>query len=243
MDEDGTAIKVWEHGGQHSHPRPGGGALSLAEEEAVDNQVQRNPHASAHQLRTGTTAPGSIPLPKISQTLAKPSIARYQVAKSLARQGINSSSVKGGLSLIQSMAEFTKKLDPSTSFIVQSSLTNPGFFSVQTPWMKDIIKESVLDWTDNYDAGPDAGRHGFVTDGNHSYFRDGTLLTTCAFSSILMAWVPILYTWVAHLDIQHHRPHFNFMNRNIIEAAGDNFQSKFLLNVRVPFFILNKNND
>ncbi|KAK7689276.1 hypothetical protein QCA50_007967 [Cerrena zonata] len=48
-----------------------------------------------------------------------------------------------------------------------------------------------------------------LPDGDHSYFREGTLLTTCAFNSVLMAWVPVLYTW----------------------AAGDKFNSKFLLNV------------
>ncbi|KAK7675993.1 hypothetical protein QCA50_021050 [Cerrena zonata] len=135
---------------------------------------------------------------------------------------------KGGFATIKSLTQLTKKLDPLEPFMVQSSMANLGYSTLQTRWMRDVVTESVLDWTENSSSGP--GRHGFVTDGDHSYFREGTLLTTCAFNSVLMAWAPVLYTWVVHLETEHHRPHFRYLNRKIVEAAGDKFNSKSLLN-------------
>ncbi|KAF8173661.1 hypothetical protein BJ912DRAFT_931884 [Pholiota molesta] len=68
--------KGWDHKGHHNHPKLPGGYLSVAEEDAFDAQVARNPTASAHALRTGNTVPGSVPLPDISATLANPQAAR-----------------------------------------------------------------------------------------------------------------------------------------------------------------------
>ena len=103
--------------------------------------------------------------------------------------------------------------------------------------MEQNLQEAVADWIENSTDGPDAGRHGFVTDGNHSFFRDGTLLTTCSFSSVMKAWVPVLYTWVARLDTEHHRPHFRFLNSQIVKAAGAKFENKFLLNVGIGYLL------
>ncbi|CAL1699121.1 unnamed protein product [Somion occarium] len=230
-NEDGVRIKVWEHDGSHNHPRPPGGALSVEEEAALDNQVACNPMASTHALRTGTIAPRSVPLHQISLGLANPRAARYQVQKSQARQGINPSSAKGGLALLGSLADLNQKLTSDYKFIVESSFSGPTYFVLQTPWMREVIKESVEDWIINSTAGADAGRHGFVTDGDHSFFRQGTLLATCAFSSTSNAWIPVLYSWISGMDMDHHRPHFRHLNHGIVKAAGPRFDKKFLLNV------------
>lgn len=140
---------------------------------------------------------------------------------------------KGGFATIKSLTQLTKKLDPLEPFMVQSSMANLGYFTLQTRWMRDVVTESVLDWIENSSSGPEVGRHGFVTDGDHSYFREGTLLTTCAFNSVLMAWAPVALHLGSSSDTEHHRPHFRYLNRNIVEAAGDKFNSKFLLNVGI----------
>ena len=63
------------------------------------------------------------------------------------------------------------------------------------------------------------------------FFRFGTLIATCAFSLDMNAWVPVLYTWVLHLDIPHYRAHFRVLNGYILEAAGERFQMEMLSGV------------
>ena len=99
--------------------------------------------------------------------------------------------------------------------------------------MVNIIQESVEDWIAQDLSGPDAGRHGFVTDGDQSFFRQGTLLTTCAFSTTVNMWLPVLYSWIDGLDTEHHRPHFRSLNDAIIESAGPDFHAKYLTAVRI----------
>lgn len=101
--------------------------------------------------------------------------------------------------------------------------------------MRLVLEEAVTDWTTpSFAQDPQSAvvtRHGFVTDGDHSYFRVGTLLATCAFSSRMTSWAPVLYTWVLRLDTEHHRVHFRNLIKAIIVAAGIRFERKMLLNV------------
>lgn len=232
VNRDGVMWSVWEHVGDHSeHDRPPGGRLSRREEDQVDEQVNRRHEASAHQLRTGDTGPGSVPLAEISATLANPRSARYQLAQSQGRLGVGPSSpVKGGLAVMRSFGDLQKKF--KTAFMVDSSIHGPVYVMMQTSWMDQIIKEAVEDWIDESQTGSPDARHGFVTDGDHSFFRSGVLLATCVFSKILKSWVPVLYTWIDGLDIAHHRPHFRSLNQAVSKYAGRKFEPKFLTHVR-----------
>lgn len=230
-NEDGDTILYWEHHGKHDHHRPPGGFLSKEQETALDEQVLRRPEASAHELRTGSVVPGSVPLGEISPILSKPSTARYHVRKSQARVGIQSSGLgKSTSTSLQLLSSLNDKLE---GFVVDSKMHGPTYLMVQSPDMKEWLKEAVEDWLRADEDGPTAGRHGFVTDGDHSFFRDGTLLTTVAFNSVLKQWVPVLYTWVSSLDKAHHRIHFNRLNDDVIEAAGPRFTPRLLAGVRL----------
>lgn len=228
--EDGQSMLYWEHHGEHEHHRPPGGFLSKAQENALDEQVLRRPEASAHELRTGSVVPGSIPLGEISPMLSKPSTARYHVRKSQVRVGVQPSTT--GKNVATSLQHFGEVNERLNGFIVDSKLHGPIYIMVQSSDMRDWLKEAVEDWLRADAEGPTAGRHGFVTDGDHSFFRDGTLLTTVAFNLVLKQWVPVLYTWVASLDKAHHRVHFNRLNHGVIEAAGSRFTPALLAGVR-----------
>lgn len=222
---------VWEHFGDHaSHDRPPGGPLSKRQEAELDKQVIRHHEASAHQLRTGDTGPGSIPLAAISPTLANPRAARYQMAQSQSRLGISTTSpVKGGLAVLHSFGEMHKKF--KTSFIIDSSLHGPIYLTMQSPFMDKLIKDAVDVWIEETETGSDEARHGFVTDGDHSFFRDGVLLATCVFSKVMNCWAPVLYTWIDGEDMEHHRPHFKHIFRAVAKHSGSRFERKFLLHV------------
>ncbi|KDR83051.1 hypothetical protein GALMADRAFT_152034 [Galerina marginata CBS 339.88] len=210
---DGVAYSVWEHNGNHLHARPPGGTLSLSEQVAVDDQVIRRAGASAHTLRTGDIIPGSVPLAEISSTLANPRAARYQVAQSQARLGITSSvSAKGGSSVLSALAGLREEF--KTPFIINSAIHGPTYLMFQTPFMKRLLEESIVNWNTDSGDGPDAARHGMVTDGDHTFFNDGILNVTCIFSTVMSAWVPVLYTWILGQDIEHHRPHFQHINQS-----------------------------
>lgn len=225
---------VWEHDGNHQHERPPGGALSVAEEEAVDEQVSRNPNASAHVLRTGDNISGSVPLSEISQVMANPKAARYQIAQSQARLGITTSGAsKGGLSVLKSLFDLQSELDGP--FIINSSIHGSCFIAFQTPFMKNILHESIQAWADDIGEKFTMGRRGFVTDGDHSFFREGVLNITCVFSQVMLSWIPILYTWILRQDTAHHRPHFRHISKAIvdyIQSKGIHFEPKYLLHVR-----------
>ncbi|KAJ7759113.1 hypothetical protein B0H16DRAFT_1313548 [Mycena metata] len=229
FDRDGETVLVWEHFGDHStHDKPpSGSALSKAQEDQVDVQVMRKQDASVHELQTGDPGPGSIPLPEISATLAATRAARYQVGQSQAWLGINTGSTKGGLAFMGAFADLNKRLP--MPFIVESSLSGPVYITMQTPFMDEIIREAVESWIVDLADGPTASRHGFVIDGDHSFFRQGPLLASCAFSTTSQEWTPILYSWINGVDTAHHRPHFAHIFRSIIKHAGDRFDRKLLL--------------
>ena len=199
IEQDGITLLVWEHFGKHEHGRPPGGRLSNIEEEEVDIQVGQRHESSVHALRTGDTGPGSVPLGEISSVLANPRAARYQVSKSKRRQGLTEYyPTKGIPSFLGSFTSVQEKL--KKPFIIDSSIHGPTYLTFQTPFMKRMLEECVDDWSDPSSDG----RHGLVTDGDHSYFKEGVLNVSCAFNSVLSAWVPVLYTWILKLDVAHH---------------------------------------
>ncbi len=197
------------------------------------SRVARNPTASAHVLRTGSTAPGSVPLSKISGILSNPQAARYQISQSQARLGIaTAASSKGGLSVLKSLYDLQSEL--GEPFIIDSSVHGPSFLMLQTPFMKTILCEAIQAWKDSPGDGPSMGRRGFVTDGDHSYFREGVLNITCVFSLVTLSWIPVLYTWILRQDITHHRPHFRHISKSVVEYTMHrkiSFESKYLLHV------------
>jgi len=229
-ERGGMQYSVWEHSGSHqSHPRPPGGRLSLGQREAVKQQVMRHHDASSYQLRTGDLGPGSVPLAKISPSLANARSARYAVEKSCESLGINPRTQKGGGSLLRGFSELSREL--STPFLLDSSLSGPVFILLGTPFMSLLMKEAVDDWITDAKEGPSVGRHGLVTDVDHSYFRQGNLLAPCAWSHVMEAWVPVLFCWVDRLNAEHHRPHFRRLFNDIVEHSGTKFDKKFLTHV------------
>ncbi|KAF6749356.1 hypothetical protein DFP72DRAFT_1142473 [Ephemerocybe angulata] len=231
VGEDGQEYLCWQHQGVHDHMRPPyNGRLSHYEKAAIDREVLRNPDASAHRLRLGGKTPGSLPLSKISPALSDPRRARYQQKESRARLGLSAPPIRSGITFLKKINGINREL--KETFLVDSSLHDLGYLTFQTPWMKNQIKESVLDWVK---MGPETeGRHGFVTDGNHSYFKDGVLLVSCIFSSKLLSWVPVLFSWLSRIDTAHHIPHFNRISTTVLETVHGldiPFDPKFLLHV------------
>lgn len=226
----------WEHHGIHVHPRPPkGGKLSKSQCRLVDEQVSRHPTVTAHTLRNGLPVPGSIPLGEIHPALTSAEKARYEREKSLKRQGIASSvGSKNPFLVFEAIANFQDQV--SGSFIISSSMTNPAYYSIQTDWMRTMLTLSVEDWL-TQPSGPSETRHGFVTDGDHTFFRFGTLVATCAFSLDMNKWVPVLYTWVMRQDTLHFRAHFRTLNKCIIEASGPRFDMRMLSGVIILLLV------
>lgn len=232
---DGEVWVVWEHSGTHVHPRPAPKRLSHSEREDVRAQVQRRPKASALELRTGDTASGSVPLADISPLLAKGSTARYYVEDAQTSLGISPApSLKGGeASFLKSIAHLNTEL--GEEFVVDAGVYPQAYIALRTPWMKMILEKSVDEWVSGSPLV--YGRRGFVTDGNHSFFKEGAvLLTTCVFSRVLWQWVPVLYTIILGEDEEHHHPHFRNLFDPVIQKAiqeAIEFAKEFLLNVSV----------
>jgi len=132
---------------------------------------------------------------------------------------------------MHSLGEWNTELaDP---FVVDSNIVGPIYIVLQTPFMNCIANESVDDWIKDPQTGSVVGQHGFVTDIDHGYFRDGNLMMTCAFSGSggMEEWVPLLYSWLGHLDAAHHRPHFRKLFRGVVDHAGESFHRDYLTNV------------
>ncbi|KAF5333144.1 hypothetical protein D9611_002817 [Ephemerocybe angulata] len=223
----------WEHEGYHDHPRPPTSHLSVSETAQLDAQVVRGgANATVHALRTGDLNPGSVPLPDIAPALANPSAARYFVAKSQARTGVTNTTPKNttaGATIKQILGLNSELGEP---FLIFSQLHDQGLFIFRTAFMNSVLEATVDDWV--LDKDTVGSRHGFVTDGNHSYFKDGVLLSTSAFSETLKAWVPVLFTLVFGEDAAHHRPHFKHLNDAVmakVQRDGLPFKKEYLLNV------------
>ncbi|KAI0085310.1 hypothetical protein BDY19DRAFT_996853 [Irpex rosettiformis] len=226
-DDTGDTILVWEHYGEHHHPRPPGGPLSNEEQDKLDAQVSLRPDASTHQLRTGTITRGSVPLADITPVLANPRRARTEVAKSRDRLGLQPESHKGGVGFLKSIGTLFDETIREP-FLLSSGMVCPAYVTVQTAFMREVLADAVRDWLQAAAIGPDAGRHGCVTDGDHSFFTQGNLITTCMFSSTMNQWVPVLYTWMLHMDTDHYFVHFQQLNAGLILAAGDKFDRRLL---------------
>ncbi|KAH6906610.1 hypothetical protein BKA70DRAFT_1401368 [Coprinopsis sp. MPI-PUGE-AT-0042] len=217
---DSKLYKCWRHEGFHRHPNPPAGRLSTEQDELLDEQVKRNPAASAHQLRVGTTVPGSRPLAEVHPILANPRAARYQLSKSHARLGIsNPVAVRGVVGSFEALLELQETL--KRPFLIDSGFHGKAaYVSLQTPWMAKQLQASVADWA-TQQGGAIANRHGYVTDGDHTYFRQGVLLATCTFSIQMACWIPVLYTWIFRQTTENHQPHFRNLFQQIIRALKD----------------------
>ncbi|KIM78861.1 hypothetical protein PILCRDRAFT_577491 [Piloderma croceum F 1598] len=230
MERNGVIYVVWEHFGDHDHGRPPGGALSKAEQAAVDVQVVRHQNATAHQLRTGDSGPGSVPLSDISETLANPRKARYELGQSQARFGIQPSPMKGGLSILHTLGNLGDKF--KTPFVVGSSFSGPTYFSLRMPFMEKILGDAIDSWIVDTETGhTSAAIHGCITDGDVKFFRQGNLLTSCVWTRVMPCWFPVLYSWLDKLDTEHHIPHFRHLFDTIVKRAGLKFEPKYLMNV------------
>jgi hypothetical protein len=93
------------------------------------------------------------------------------------------------------------------------------------------MKEAINDWLTDPTEGPSVGRHGFVTNVDHSFFRQGNLLASCGWSNVMSAWVPVLFCWIDCLDADHHRLHFRRIFNTIVKHSGSKFDKKFLTDV------------
>jgi len=229
IDQNGEPSKVWEHHGHHQHSRPPASRISPHERNLIETQIQLNPDASTLKIRTGTATIDSIPLGNINPVLTNPRAARYAVSRAREAVGARPSGT-GGFWILLALGNMQAELGEHC--IINSSFNGPTFFCFQTTFMRTVLSESVNFWLDNGDAVTH-DRNGFVTDGDHSFFREGNLLATCAFSTVLNAWCPVLYTWISRLDTDHHRPHFYELFKSVHLAAGERFDSKLFFNVSV----------
>ncbi|KAJ3543689.1 hypothetical protein NMY22_g3056 [Coprinellus aureogranulatus] len=225
---------IWEQKGTHRHVRPpAGSSLTPEESRAVDEQVLRNPNATPLEYRTGDLNPGSVPLPVISPHMANSNAAEYAVKQSKERLGITpaQSTKEAGHSMYKQI--YTLNDDLGEEFLIYSRVHGQGVLVFQTKFMRETLEETVNDWSLSEDKLL-LGRHGFVTDANMSFFIEGSLLTTCAFSRDLKTFVPVLLTHMLGEDEEHHRPHFEHLFKPIVEKvkSGDVvFKPHLLLNM------------
>ncbi|KAF9059636.1 hypothetical protein BDP27DRAFT_1431055 [Rhodocollybia butyracea] len=222
---------LWNHVGDHDHPHPPGGRLSERQRLEVQQQVFQNQTATAHQLRAGNTSLGSVPLHEIAPKLAGARTARYHVNQAKSTLGITPASPsKGSSAVLHGWRELQEKLDEP--FIIDSQLHGPVFLVFQTDFMRKMLNASVDSWLDGSQVGdPEFSRHGCITDGDHSFFLSANLLATCVFNIGLLAWVPVLYTYMDGLDTSHHKPHFKHLFSQIRDYAGNNFEPSMLTHV------------
>lgn len=232
--QDGKVWMMWDHVGHHNHPKPPVGVLDEDEKDKVFDQVARSQSASAYQLRIGDGLPGSVPLSDIAPSLAGARSARYHVSQAKANLGISPS--KSSSTALHIWKDLEKKLDGP--FIIDSRLHGSiVYLVIQSPWMKQMLQASIDMWSEDYEVVQSAAtRHSSITNGDHSFFRNGTLLTTCVFSPKIVSWVPVLYTYMDALDTGHHRPHFRHLFKEIQEHAGSTFEPKMLMHICFVIF-------
>ncbi|KAH6916538.1 hypothetical protein BKA70DRAFT_1419447 [Coprinopsis sp. MPI-PUGE-AT-0042] len=188
--------------------------------------------SQGYMHRLGVGPRGSLPLAEIDPRLADAGKARYARTKSLERLGL--STLSGGRSLVEALdAVSALESELPGPFVIGSGFHGSTKYAVfQTPFMAQLLSESVTEW----DVRPaqSEGRHGYVTDGDHSYFKTGVLLATCAFNAALESWAPVLFTWIRHQNSEHHRPHFRILFSQILESLqkeGRDLAPQDLLNV------------
>ncbi|KDQ63177.1 hypothetical protein JAAARDRAFT_694414 [Jaapia argillacea MUCL 33604] len=182
---DGVRRLVRHHQGIHKHPKPPTKTLSAAEREALDHAVQHNPQATALQHRVGPERT-QVPITSINPILSDPRKARYEVDKSKVRVGLSDAPSSDNKLSVTKLIELLKS----------------------TPFMREeLLADAVSSWGQEH-TSTETSRHGIITDGSHDFFMDGVLLSSFVYSTILLRWVPVLYTWIGNLDAEHHIPHF-----------------------------------
>ncbi|KAJ7580081.1 hypothetical protein C8J56DRAFT_795609 [Mycena floridula] len=224
---------VWEHHGTHTHARPPRGTLSADEEAKIDEQIKMHSEASAHKLRTGSKHPNSVPLGKIAPQLADPRRARFQTRKGRTRLGLTSTNTSKAMpSFLDELkeCETTKWTKP---FVIDSQMNGSIYYMCfQTPFMRRMLVEGVEAFLRDLNTDSFTGaRHGFVSDGDHSFFQGalGVLFGSCVYNEVLAAWVPVLYTWLHGLTAEHFQHHFRRFNRMIVEISGKRFKRELLV--------------
>ncbi|KAH6913743.1 hypothetical protein BKA70DRAFT_1518446 [Coprinopsis sp. MPI-PUGE-AT-0042] len=229
-DEKQRVWFVWEHEGEHLHPRPSEGrGLMVDEEEAVSKEVERNAGATVHQFRTGTAAPRSKPLHEIAPSLASPQKAQYHVKKSQEALGILNPAEKGAFGVLETLSKLN---DDFRDFLVKSDFVSATYLMFQTQYMRDLLVQTVNDW--GREDTEKSGRHGFVTDASHKFFRHGKLQVTCVWNVVVRAWVPVLLTWTRKVDEAHLKPHFEHIANQVVDVLdreGLEFKSEYLVHV------------
>jgi hypothetical protein len=93
------------------------------------------------------------------------------VAKSQARLGIATpASSKSGFATFSALQEVKDK--NGKPFIIGNSLIGEQYLMFQNDFMAQILREAIEEW--EKEGSESKGRHGMVTDGSHSFFREGT---------------------------------------------------------------------
>jgi hypothetical protein len=224
---------IWEHEGTHNHTKPPQqGRLTEAQREHIKTQIIRRMKATPHELQTGDELPGSLPLGEISPALNDPRKARYTVNLLRAELGVPEATIpKGSLAMFRRLRNFN--IDVKEVFLVGSSVHGPGVLLCQTNWMEQVLFEWVDDWIEDGTSSNVAPRHGFVTDSDHSFFQSGLLLVTVVFNRVRNAWVPVLMAFLDGQDIDHHRPFFRYLFRQVRKRSGSRFNAELLIHVSV----------
>lgn len=209
--------------------------MNAFNKRALDQQVQRRPTATTHALRIGDGKDGSTPLGEITPLLAGPEAARYHHARSLDRLGLAKISSAIGTSDSFNALRFLQTLNTHLGevFLIDSRFHDLGVLVFRSDFQRSLIEDVVTNWdSNNLSVG---GRNAFQTDGQHSFFKDAVLLSTCAFSIVLLCWVPLQFTVLLGQDTEHHRVHFKRLNDVIVELVkreGLQNKKEYLLHVR-----------
>ena len=87
-------------------------------------------------------------------------------------------------------------------------------YSIQTDFMVDRFLDigSKLERTEK----------SLLTDGTHSFFKEGYLLTSVVYCNRINRYIPILFRWIAGLTVEHHLPHF----RRLVRLVFDNLETE-----------------
>lgn len=230
---------MWEHDGIHTHHRPPpSSSLSLQQQEELDQQLMSvSPDTAPYALRTGTSAPNSIPLYKISSALSKPGTARYHITRSRQELGLTGTG-SGGLGFLASLSQLQAKF--KESWIIDSKMHGPTFVVLQNGFMYMTLERAVQEWIRSDQEGEDSsviGREGVITDADEKVVRDGVLVGSCVFCPALNTYVVIQYTWMSKVDTDHYRVHFRHLFQVIHRIAGDKFTRRLLFNVSSSMII------
>ena len=138
-----------------------------------------------------TGSESKAPIRRISPAFNNLDRVAYYRKKALQEIGVKVEEGDG----IRSLSAMDDRFD---GVIVGSSIKKDcAFVSVQSSFMNARLMD---------EEGRLIG--GVVTDTTYSYFRDGYLLSSAVYSLQLRRWVPVLYSWIRGLDLNHQKQHF-----------------------------------